>query len=142
VLASAGTPCRETPDVSADGDPNTGYAIYCTGTASLPESTCATFSGAQPVPGWFEANGTSLTGPQWASITADRDSYFGHRSGNINPWLYHLLRTDPRRYFNDVTGIGRRQRAATSNGLFPTTPGYDMATGIGTPKMAALITGW
>jgi len=24
--------------------------------------------------------------------------------------------------------------------MFPTTPGYDMATGIGTPKMTALIT--
>jgi hypothetical protein len=24
---------------------------------------------------------------------------------------------------------------------FPTTPGYDMATGIGTPNLAALITG-
>jgi subtilase family serine protease len=141
VLAPAGTPCRETPDVSADADEFTGYAIYCTGTASLPESTCATFSGSEPVPGWFEANGTSLTGPQWASITADRDSYLGHRSGNINPWLYYLLRTDPRRYFHDITGIGPRQRAATSNGMFPSTPGYDMATGVGTPEMAALITG-
>jgi hypothetical protein len=34
-----------------------------------------------------------------------------------------------------------KQAAATNNGIFPTTPGYDMATGIGTPKMAALITG-
>jgi kumamolisin len=91
--------------------------------------------------GWFEANGTSLSGPLWAAMIADRDSYHGHRSGNINPWVYRLLRTDPKRYFNDITGIGPRQRAATGNGMFPTTPGYDMATGIGTPKMAALITG-
>jgi hypothetical protein len=27
----------------------------------------------------------------------------------------------------------------TNNGLFPTTPGYDEATGIGTPNMTALI---
>jgi hypothetical protein len=26
--------------------------------------------------------------------------------------------------------------------MFPVTPGYDMATGIGTPKMGALITGF
>jgi hypothetical protein len=55
--------------------------------------------------------------------------------------VYALLNLDPTRYFNDITGIGKRQQAATSNGLFPTTPGYDMATGIGSPKMAALITG-
>jgi hypothetical protein len=29
---------------------------------------------------------------------------------------------------------------ATNNGMFPTTPGYDLASGIGTPKMAAPIT--
>jgi subtilase family serine protease len=93
------------------------------------------------VPGWFQANGTSATGPLWAAIIADRDSYQGRRSGNINPWLYFLLRTDPGRYFNDITGLGPLQQAATSNGMFPTTPGYDMVTGVGTPRMAALITG-
>ena len=42
--------------------------------------------------------------------------------------------------FHDITGTGNLQQAATSNGLFPTTPGYDEATGIGTPKFAAIIT--
>ena len=59
----------------------------------------------------------------------------------MNPWLYQLLRTDPGRYFNDITGQGTLQSLATSNGIFPTTPGYDMATGIGPPKAATLITG-
>ena len=49
--------------------------------------------------------------------------------------LYNL---DSHGYFNDITGIGQ---ATNNNGLFPTTPGYDLATGIGTPKMKALITG-
>ncbi len=139
ALAAAGTPCREDPDVSANADPQTGVSVYCTGTARQPESTCATFSDDELVPGWFEANGTSLSGPLWAAMTADRDSFHGYRSGNINPWVYALLRTDPRRYFTDITGLERRQRAALSNGLYATTSGYDMATGIGTPKMAALI---
>jgi hypothetical protein len=26
-----------------------------------------------------------------------------------------------------------------NNGLFPTTPGYDLATGIGTPQMGPII---
>jgi subtilase family serine protease len=139
-LAAARTPCRESPDVSADADGYTGYAEYCTGTASLPYSACYQFRSFQPVPGWFEVGGTSLSGPLWAAIIADRDSYQGHRAGNINPWVYALLDTDPGRYFNDVTGVGPLQQKAASNGLFRTTPGYDMATGVGTPKMAALIT--
>jgi hypothetical protein len=55
--------------------------------------------------------------------------------------VYNLFQTDPGAYFNDITGTGRLQRAATNNGLFPTTPGYDEATGIGSPKFAAIITG-
>jgi hypothetical protein len=66
-------------DVSANADPNTGFAVNCTGTARLAESTCATFSNNELVPGWFEANGTSLSGPLWAAMIADRDSYHGHR---------------------------------------------------------------
>ena len=44
---------------------------------------------------------------------------------------------DAGRYFHDITGIGQ---STHNNGLYPTTPGYDLATGIGTPRMAALIT--
>jgi subtilase family serine protease len=139
-FAATGTPCRESPDVSALADGNTGYAEYCTGTASLANSICYQFASVETVPGWFEIGGTSLSGPLWAGIAADRDSYLGRRIGNINPWIYSLLRTDPRRYFTDITGVGPRQQAATSNGLFSTTPGYDMATGVGTPKIGALIT--
>jgi len=141
VLASAGTPCRQGPDISANADPYTGYAEYCTGNASTPYSYCATFSGSEPAPGWFGIGGTSLSSPLVAAIFADRDGYQGQRTGNANPLLYSLFNTDPSLYFHDITGIGHLQRAATNNGLFPSTPGYDMATGIGTPKMAALITG-
>jgi kumamolisin len=138
-LASAGTPCRETPDISADADPFTGYAEYCTGNANTPESVCNHING-ELVPGWFEIGGTSLSTPLWAAMTADRDSHTGSRTGNINPLVYLLFNTAPGTYFHDITGIGSAQQAATSNGLFPTTPGYDMATGIGTPDMTALIT--
>ena len=141
TLAKRGTPCREAPDISANADPYTGYSEYCTGTASLPYSECATFSGSEPAPGWFGIGGTSLSSPLWGALIADRDSYTGQRSGNINPLVYSWFDTDPGKYFNDVTGNGTLQQAATNNGLFPTTPGYDEATGIGTPKFAAVITG-
>jgi len=135
-LAATGTPCRQVPDISANADPYTGYAEYCTGSAATPGSTCATIG-----TGWFGIGGTSLSSPLWAAVTADRDSYQGHRTGNINPLLYLWLNINPSKYFTDITGQGPRQRAATNNGLFPTTPGYDEATGIGTPKFAAVITG-
>lgn len=134
-LAATGSPCRQVPDISANADEFTPYAVYCTGSAATPNSVCAQING------WFGIGGTSLSSPLWAAVTADRDSYQGHRTGNINPLLYWWLITNPSKYFTDITGQGPLQRAATSNGLFPTTPGYDEATGIGSPKFAAIITG-
>ena len=136
-LARTGTPCREVPDISANADEYTGYAEYCTGSAATPNSVCASSS----LDGWFGIGGTSLSSPLWAAVTADRDSYQGQRTGNINPLLYRWLQTNPSEYFTDITGHGRLQQAATNNGLYPTTPGYDEATGIGTPKFAGIITG-
>ena len=137
-LAATGTPCRQVPDISANADEYTPYAEYCTGSAATVNSVCATIGSGG---GWFGIGGTSLSSPLWAAVTADRDSYQGHRTGNINPLLYFWQLTNPSKYFTDITGQGPLQRAATNNGLFPTTPGYDEATGIGTPKFAAVITG-
>jgi subtilase family serine protease len=138
ALAATGAPCREDPDVSANADENTPYAEYCTGNASTPFSVCAGFSGGQTPPGWFGIGGTSLSSPLWSGIAADRDSFQGHRSGNLNPLLYLLYNLAPRIYFHDITGAGTPE---TNNGYFPTTKGYDEATGIGTPNLATLITG-
>jgi kumamolisin len=140
TLARKGTPCREVPDISAMADPYNGYSEYCTGSASTPYSYCATFSGEEAAPGWFAIGGTSLSSPLWGALIADRDSFNGQRSGNVNPLLYAWFDTDPGKYFNDITGNGKLQQAATNNGLYPTTPGYDEATGIGSPKFAAIIT--
>jgi subtilase family serine protease len=136
-FAAVGTPCREIPDVSSIGDVYTPYADYCTATASLANSLCYPLESKESQTGWFGVAGTSSSAPLWAAIAADRDSYTGSRTGFLNPLLYLLFNIDPGKYFNDITGIGQ---AVTTNGLFPTTPGYDEATGIGTPKMAALIT--
>jgi kumamolisin len=140
ALAATGTPCREVPDVTADADGFTGYGIFCTGNANTPNSLCN-----PPIStpaGWEPVGGTSLSSPLWSGIAADQASFQGHRVGNINPLLYRLYRTDPHRYFHDITGVGPLQSVADNNGLFPARPGYDLATGIGTPDMARLITGW
>jgi subtilase family serine protease len=139
ALASLGTPCRETPDVSADSDPYTGYAEYCSGNKHLPYAFCTNLS-KEPTPFWVATGGTSAATPLWAAMTTDRDSYTGWRVGNINPLVYSLFNLAPAMYFHDITGIGPLQKAATSNGLYPTRPGYDLATGIGTPIFSTLIT--
>jgi kumamolisin len=139
ALARTGTPCRETPDISAEADIFTGGSDYCTGPANS-NSWCNSLLSQEPDPGWFEVGGTSMASPLWSSIITDRDSYTRSRAGNINPLLYLLFNLAPAYYFHDITGVGPAQQAATGNGLFPTTPGYDMATGIGTPDMTTLIT--
>jgi subtilase family serine protease len=137
-LAKAGTPCREAPDISVNADEYTPYAEYCTGNANTPQSVCGTFSGGQTPPGWFGIGGTSLSSPFWSAIIADRNSYQGRRSGNVNPLLYLLYNLAPGFYFHDINGSSKH--VTNNNGLFPTVSGYDLATGIGTPIMSALIT--
>jgi len=136
-LAADGTPCREIPDVSADGDTYTGYSTYCVATSSDTLSQCYALESKESVTGWFSVAGTSSASPLWAGIAADMESYAGAREGFLNPLLYGLYNIDAGRYFNDITSAGH---IVTTDGLYPTTPGYDEATGIGTPKMAALIT--
>jgi subtilase family serine protease len=133
-FAKKGTPCRETPDVSADSDPATPYAEYCTGSAATPHSACATIAG-KPA-GWFGIGGTSLSGPLWAGIAVNRDSFSHSRVGNLNPWLYQRYSSHPRVFFHDVI---RKGHIARNNGLYRAKAGFDLATGIGTPKMASLI---
>jgi kumamolisin len=135
ALAKTGTPCREVPDVSANADPLTPYAFYCTGDASTPNSLCVPQIFGS---GWLGIGGTSTSAPLWSGIIADRDGYQHGRTGNANPLLYVLYNLNYQGYFHDITGSGQ---AVRNNGLFPTTPGFDLATGIGTPRMGAIITG-
>jgi kumamolisin len=138
-LAKANSPCREVPDISADADEFTPYAEYCTGNANTPGSVCGQFSQDQPVPGWFGIGGTSLSSPLVSAIVADRDSFQHHRTGNFNAVIYKLYQFAPSFYFHDITGTGH---VAKGNGLFPAVPGFDLATGVGTPKMTQLVTGF
>ena len=147
ALAANGQPCREVPDVSANSDPLTGYAEYCTGSTYVSpnptgtdyESTCLGLTKTPGAPGWFHIGGTSLSAPLFGALFSDRDAFQGHRSGAANYLLYALF-DNPRTYaqvFHDITGF---HQVSNNNGFYPVTPGYDEATGIGTPNFAALIT--
>lgn len=132
-----GAACRELPDVSANADEFTPYAEYCTGSPST-NSTCATFSSTQPSPGWFGIGGTSLSSPVWSGIIALWDGYHNGRYGNASEDLYDDLYNTSSPYtlyFHDITGYHQTEN---NNGLFPVTPLFDEATGIGTPNITGI----
>jgi len=71
--------------------------------------------------------------------TPNRDSYTGRRTGNANQLLYSLFNSrGSGRYFNDITPT---RQGPNDNGLYPVTPGFELATVIGSPIMASVITG-
>ncbi|HLX59617.1 MAG TPA: S53 family peptidase [Ktedonobacteraceae bacterium] len=112
---------REVPDVTADADPATGYAAYCTvAAAGCPSS------------GWVEVGGTSAGAPLWAGSTALINNYLQQqqkaRVGFANPILYGL-ENQKTQYppYHDVTG--------GNNLYYPATAGYDEASGWGSPDI-------
>jgi len=129
--AATGQYCRQEPDVSANADEYTPYAEYCTGDPTT-NSTCAFFSAGQPASGWFGIGGTSLSSPLWSAVIALYDSVHGKRFGSANLGIYKLFRSHHSygSFFHDITG---KNQTENNNGSYPTTPNYDMTTGIGTP---------
>ena len=107
--------CREVPDVSADADPNTGYEIYWNG-------------------GWVSLGGTSAAAPTWAALTvlADASSACtGAKVGFANAAIYGAAATGYRSRFNDVTSGSNSSGSVPG---FPARPGFDMASGLGSPS--------
>ena len=93
--------------------------------------------------------GTSAAVPQWAAIVAIANQARGLRGerglGLVAPALYAVAR-DSRRYARDFHDITQGNNALGSeNGPFdPTqgfaaTPGFDDATGLGTPNVSNLV---
>ena len=111
--------CREVPDVSADADITTGYDIYWNRH-------------------WYVFGGTSAAAPTWAALAAlanSSASCSGRTVGFANPALYQAASTSYGDYFNDVTS-GDNSYGGLSG--FSAGTGYDMASGLGSPKGAAV----
>jgi kumamolisin len=134
--AVAGQSCREVPDIAANADEFTPYAEFCTGDPNT-DSACAV-RGGKTVPGWFGIAGTSLSSPLMSAVIALWDSVHGKRFGSANFGLYQLFRSHDAysRFFHDITGIHQTEN---NNGYYPTTPGYDMTTGVGTPRIDGIV---
>lgn len=133
--APAGKICRETPDVSLHANANRGYLIYC--------SAKATKSCSNKMP-WNVVGGTSTSAPLWAALIAIANEISlkqgGHTLGFINPLLYQLAR-DPQKYavcFHDIR-TGNNDNNGLNGGRYPATPGYDMATGLGSYNAYMLV---
>jgi subtilase family serine protease len=124
-----GLSSRATPDVSADAAISGGGYVYSSAVASQA--------------GWSIAAGTSFGSPEWSSIAAlaDQDAAEHHRGtiGFINPALY-LIGENPLLYrlaFHDIT-VGNDTVYGSTVG-FNAGPGWDDASGWGTPNVAELV---
>lgn len=105
---------RGCPDIAADGDPNTGVAIYD-----------STSDGAgQPV-GWEVVGGSSLSCPICAGITNVRGAYSTSGAAELNRIYSFYTGSQYHTYYRDITsGTSGTNSAGT---------GYDLCTGIGCP---------
>jgi kumamolisin len=116
VPVQSGTPMRLVPDIAADAE--SGIAIYTTSD------------------GWLQGGGTSQSAPMWAGFTALMNQYLKTKGlgavGFLNPTLYALAReSQPYPPFHDIT--------QGTNLYHQATPGYDLATGLGTPDVWNLV---
>ena len=112
-----GSYCREVPDVSANA--GVGMVAYVSGA-------------------WSVYGGTSLAAPFMAGLVADRNDGCTAASGLFTPALYGLASQGAYgTAFNDITG-GDNDMTGDNDGLFPALPGYDAATGVGSPIAGGL----
>jgi subtilase family serine protease len=124
--ANGNTQNRFVPDVSADADPNTGYDIICT---ASQDPNC---QGANN--GHLILGGTSAAAPLWAAGMALVNQYLAQHNANpvgggANAALYAVAQQAPGA-FHDVT--------RGDNLHYHALPGYDLATGLGSPDFGAL----
>ena len=110
------TGMRQLPDVAAAADPWSGWDTYTGGAMTV-------------------AGGTSAATPFWAASMAVVAEYAGHHGarqlGFVDPMLYALAaHRQQAPAFHDITMGGNR--------YYPATPGWDFATGLGSPEVANL----
>ena len=119
---------RLVPDLSVMADPSTGFIQYFTGRGV---TDCGTNCGA----GWSSIGGTSIGAPLVSALVAVAADQCGvNRLGLINPALYAMATTG----YNDVT-TGNNDIFGV--GVYNAGPGYDMASGLGSPNATTFMNG-
>jgi Pro-kumamolisin, activation domain/IPT/TIG domain len=105
--------CRAVPDLSYPSDPAAGsVAAYYAGT-------------------WRAFGGTSVAAPTNAGLFADTNQGCFNPLGRVGPALYAAQQANGAT-FTDITA-GNNDLTDTHGGLFPAAPGFDAASGLGTP---------
>jgi subtilase family serine protease len=138
---------RVVPDISMDGDPNSGMLVGET----------QTFPSGAVRYDEYRIGGTSLSSPLFAGYMAVADQRAGFHHGFVNPTLYGLSGTDAIRdirpsptqiavvrndFDNGVNasgGVTTTLRSADLDGTLHTTRGYDDVTGLGAPGASRLL---
>lgn len=122
--SASGLAARTTSDVSYNASVYTGVMVYQGFHANPAEN------------GLFFMGGTSAGAPQWAAIAALAVEQAGHRLGFLNDDLYALAASpEYSSAFHDVT-VGNN---AFQGPGFPAASGYDIPTGLGSPRVAGLV---
>jgi subtilase family serine protease len=120
---------RGLPDVSWNSAVNGGVLVF------------TSFPGARV--GWHIVGGTSAASPQLAALTSLAGQKAGKPVGYLNPLLYDLPASDftdiVPQTFNGVT-VGDNAQAGTNIAGMPTTPGWDLTTGFGSPVAMNYVT--
>lgn len=123
---------RQTPDVSADADPQTGYVVRW---HSM----------------WLDIGGTSAAAPLWAAAASLIDASpfcrdYGAGDAGVLPQVLYRTVSKNHKYiyapreeglFDVIKGNNDYGPSGYHGGLYPAGKGYDEATGLGTP----IITG-
>jgi subtilase family serine protease len=125
-IANDASGYRGVPDVSYNGDPGTGVAVYDS-------------IGISGYSGWFQVGGTSAGTPQWAALIAIANSLrAAARKSNLSSsdtLFYALAKSGPAADFQSVT----QGTNGTCGTLCTASAGYDYVTGLGTPQASAMI---
>jgi kumamolisin len=109
---------RGVPDVTGDGDPDTGYNILVDGQA-------------------VQEGGTSAVAPLWAGLIALINQKSNGRVGFVNPQLYALPAGSGA--FHDISvGSNRVSFQQFKNVGYDAGPGWDAASGLGSPDGTVL----
>jgi subtilase family serine protease len=120
---------RGVPDISMSG--------ACDGAVNIYQS----FAGSPA--GWYPTCGTSEATPLFAGIVSLADQVAGHPLGLINPSLYRLSAAHAPGIVditkgNNTVGFTQDGKLDTITG-FNATPGYDLASGVGTVNAAYFV---
>lgn len=109
---------RGIPDVTGDGDPDSGYKVLVDGQS-------------------LQFGGTSAVAPLWAALIARINQKLKGQVGFINPQLYSLPANSGA--FNDITaGNNRTSFKKFSKVGYDSAPGWDACSGLGSPNGTAL----